>query len=180
MSDFQAPQAFHHRPTAALNSDKVLSELLPTDFDKALVTLLVEKSQYRLTVFYAQRAIKSYPVVFGSEPVQDKRYEGDGATPEGIFSIRNLYPHARWSKFLWVDYPTEYSWQKHHASKAAGEIPAEAAIGSEIGIHGVPDDKNSLIETRSNWTRGCVALKNPDIDELYEVSSKGMLVEIVR
>lgn len=170
----------HHPPSLErLNLDKSLSSLLPAHYDQSRISLLVEKGRYRLTVYYGGTALKSYPVVLGPNPVSDKRREGDGATPEGIFHIRNLYPHAKWSKFMWVDYPTAESWQRFAAAKAAGEIPADATIGGEIGIHGVPAHDDALIDRRVNWTAGCVSLKRADIDELYQVSRKGMLVEIV-
>ncbi|PKL74940.1 MAG: hypothetical protein CVV27_17945 [Candidatus Melainabacteria bacterium HGW-Melainabacteria-1] len=169
----------HVPPTELLNPDRPLAQLLPVPYDKSKVSLLVEKAKYRLTVYYQETALKSYPVVFGPNPVSDKRREGDNATPEGLFRIRNLYHHDSWSKFLWIDYPTEASWQKHRAAKAAGEIPADATIGGEVGIHGVPNGNNSLIDQRQNWTAGCVSLKNPDVDEIYAVASKGMLVEII-
>lgn len=161
-----------------LNKNQALPELLPPQFKRSKISLLVEKSLYRLTLYYDKKPLKSYPVVLGPEPVADKRREGDGATPEGVFHLRNLYPHAAWSKFMWVDYPTHDSWRKHTQAKAAGQIPPNATIGGEIGIHGVPNNANHLIDERQNWTAGCVSLKNPDIDEIYAVSSKGMRVEI--
>jgi lipoprotein-anchoring transpeptidase ErfK/SrfK len=169
----------HTPPAAMVNPGKPIAGLLPRGFDRDKISLLVEKSQYRLTLYYARKPIKSYPVVFGPDPVSDKRREGDGATPEGVFRIRNLYPHQSWSKFMWVNYPTQDSWRKFEAAKAAGQIPADATIGGEIGIHGVPNNENSRIERRLNWTAGCVSLTNPDIDELYSVSSKEMTVEII-
>ncbi|MEZ0370588.1 MAG: murein L,D-transpeptidase family protein [Candidatus Sericytochromatia bacterium] len=177
----RAAAAALHQPPAAglLNTAKPLTGLLPAAFDKAKISLLVEKSQYRLTVFYQRRAIKSYPVVLGPDPVSDKRREGDGATPEGVFHIRNLYPHDRWSKFMWIDYPTAESYQKHKQAKQEGLIPADATIGGEVGIHGVPGGDNGIIDRRENWTAGCISLKNPDIDEIYSVSSQGMTIEIL-
>lgn len=176
----EARQMIHHAPSEAmLHADQPLSGLLPPAYAPERISLLVEKARYRLTVYYGETALKSYPVVLGPDPVSDKRREGDGATPEGVFHLRNLYPHAKWSKFMWVDYPTAESWQRFEAAKAAGEIPADATIGGEIGIHGVPDQDDALIERRVNWTAGCVSLKTADIDELYAVSRKGMLVEIV-
>ncbi|MEZ0371662.1 MAG: murein L,D-transpeptidase family protein [Candidatus Sericytochromatia bacterium] len=177
----RAAAAALHQPPAAglLNAQKPLTGLLPVPFDKTKISLLVEKAQYRLTVYYARKAIKSYAVVLGPDPVSDKRREGDGATPEGVFHIRNLYPHDRWSKFMWIDYPTAESYEKHRQAKAAGRIPPDATIGGEVGIHGVPGGDNGIIDRRENWTAGCISLKNHDIDELYSVSSQGMQVEIL-
>lgn len=156
-----------------------LQALLPADGVREHLSLRVEKSAYRLTLLYAQAPLKIYPVVFGFAPVADKCREGDGATPEGRFQLRNLFPHPRWSKFLWVDYPTADSWRKHQAAKQRGDIPADATIGGEIGIHGVPVGEDDWISQQHNWTAGCVALTRGDIDELYAVAFKGMGVDIL-
>lgn len=170
-------------PTAhseLLNYHKPLSQLrdLSRPGTKA-VAFRIEKARYRLTVLVNGRPVKSYPVVFGRNPVDDKRQEGDGCTPEGTFRIRARYPHRRWSRFLWLDYPTPDSWRKFRAAQRKGEISARAAIGGEIGIHGVPAGQDSLIDTPTNWTLGCIALKNKDIEEIYALARGGTLVTIV-
>ena len=165
-------------PRSFLNYDKPIKEILGTDkIDKNKSSILVEKSKYKLTFYYDQKPIKSYPVVFGANPVDDKLKEGDKRTPEGTFKIKDLYPHPAWSKFIWLDYPTTSSWRKHFKAKKEGKINWNDSIGSEIGIHGTPDD--SLIEKKSNWTLGCVSLKNKDVNELYQFVQKGTEVEII-
>jgi len=129
----------------------------------------VSKKQYRLNVVYGKTIIKSYPIVLGSDPVNDKRMEGDGCTPEGLFRIQSKYPHNKWSKFMWLHYPTNESYQKHRQSKKEGEIPAHAKIGGEVGIHGVRAGQEFLVRSGINWTKGCISLQNDHIDELYEV-----------
>jgi murein L,D-transpeptidase YafK len=174
-------ELLHRRPSGnGLHSDTAISEALDTtNFDKKEISILIEKAKYRLTVYYQRQPIKSYPIVLGSAPTGDKLREGDRKTPEGMFRIRDLYPHASWSKFLWLDYPTPASWQKHLEAKRAGRLDPTAAIGGEVGIHGVPAGNDAWIETRQNWTWGCASLKNKDIDELYSVVQIGTVVEIV-
>lgn len=93
-----------------LNYEKPLIEILgSSQIDKNKSAILIEKSKYRLTFFYEKKPIKSYPVVFGPNPVGDKLKEGDKRTPEGTFQIRDFYPHAAWSKFIWLDYPSTAS-----------------------------------------------------------------------
>ncbi len=147
---------------------------------KGDVRLHIDKSAFILQVMHDTLVIKSYPVVLGGNPIEDKRREGDLCTPEGNFTLRNLYPHGKWSKFLWIDYPTAESWSKHNASKAAGEIPQDAGIGGEIGIHGVPEGRDHWIDEMEHWTLGCISLKNAHIDEIYSVCQKGTVVEIVK
>ncbi len=163
-----------------LNAEQSIAQLLDaTLLKKENISILIEKSRYRLTLYYQQQPVKSYPVVFGGNPLGDKLQEGDRRTPEGIFKIRDLYPHADWSKFIWLDYPNEASWKKHLAAKRQGKIRQSASIGGEIGIHGVPTGTDSSIDRRNNWTLGCISLKNADVDEIYGVLQVGTAVEIV-
>lgn len=164
-----------------LQSTRPLNEILVLEnLDKSQVSLFIEKSKYRLTVYYNKKPIKSYPVAFGENPTDDKLREGDMRTPEGIFKIRDSYPHPEWSKFIWIDYPTKNSWRKHFNAKLQGKINWWDTVGSEVGIHGVPKGADNLIEQRSNWTWGCISLTTKDIDELYQVVQAGTEVEIVR
>lgn len=165
-------------PATFMNADKPVSQLFPPNFDRLKVSILIEKSSHRFTLFYDQRPIKSYPVVFGDR-LGDKRREGDRKTPEGIFRIQDQYPHPRWSKFLWLDYPTTQSQCLHTRAKQLGEIPENSGIGGEIGIHGVPTGQDGLVENRTNWTLGCPSLSNKDVNEVYSVVQVGTIVEIV-
>lgn len=154
---------------------KTLTEILEKEgIKKEELSLNIKKSDFTLEVLHADSVLKSFPMVLGGNPKGQKLMEGDLKTPEGKFKIRNLYPHNKWSKFIWVDYPTEESYKNHEAAKRNGLIPAEATIGGEIGIHGVPAGNDNWIDMRENWTLGCVSLKNSDIDEIYEVCFKGM------
>lgn len=123
-------------------------------------------------------ALKSYPVVFGFNPVDDKLRQGDGCTPEGVFKIRAKYPNKDWSKFIWIDYPNKDSWKKFQQAKDAGIIPKDASIGGDVGIHGVPKGADYAIDEKQNWTLGCISLKNKDIDEIYNFVTNDMLIEI--
>ena len=148
--------------------------------NKDSLRLFIQKSKYTLSVTYKRRTIKSYPVVFGFNPVDDKLREGDGCTPEGVFHIKTKYPHKSWSKFIWIDYPNADSWKKHNEAKARGKIPANSKIGGEVGIHGVPKGYDYAIDLKMNWTLGCISLKNKDIDEIYAFVTTKTLVEITR
>jgi murein L,D-transpeptidase YafK len=160
------------------NQSKSLQEILGSKI-QGKTSILIEKSNHRLTVFYNLNPIKSYPVVFGSNPVGDKLHEGDRKTPEGIFHILDLYNHPSWSRFIWLDYPTPQSWRENFQAKLSGKIKWTLPIGGQVGIHGVPTGQDSLIEKRSNWTWGCISLKNDDVNEIYKAVKIGSLVEIV-
>ncbi len=183
-SFFPSEQAFHPSldeldNDALLNGDISLQQLLEREAGEGDLTILVEKSKYRLTIFNNLKPIKSYPVVFGGSPEGDKLREGDQKTPEGVYFVRDLYPHVGWSKFIWIDYPRPQSWREHFQAKLVGELDWTATIGGEIGIHGVPQGSEGDIEKRSNWTLGCISLTNQDVDEIYEFVGSGTLIEIV-
>lgn len=177
-----APKQLHQPPRGdrLINGNQAIATLTNlSTLDAEKVTLLIEKSKFRLTVYYDQKPLKSYPVVLGSAPTGDKLREGDRKTPEGLFQIQDKYPHPSWSKFLWINYPTADSWRKHLDAKRQGRIRASDTVGSEIGIHGVPSGSDHLIDQRQNWTWGCISLKNSDVDELYGIVNKGTWIEIV-
>ncbi len=177
-SSLQKPQHIALANNDLLNYEQSLNELINQPLDKSATSILIEKSKYRLTIYYQQTPLKAYPVVFGPNPQGDKLKEGDMKTPEGIYSIRDLYPHPNWSKFLWLDYPNADSWGEHWQAKRKGEISLLATIGGQIGIHGVPPGQDNLIEEGDNWTWGCVSLRNTDVEEIYKVVEVGTKVEI--
>jgi murein L,D-transpeptidase YafK len=173
-----ADATVHIAPSTVLNPKQPLAQLLPPDANRNSISILIEKSQHRLTVYYNQQPVKSYGVVFGNLN-GDKQREGDRKTPEGILKIQDKYPHDSWSKFLWLDYPNAQSECKHQRAKQGGEIPPQSTIGGEVGIHGVPIGQDMLITDRQNWTWGCPSLKTADINELYDFVQVGTVVEIV-
>jgi len=142
------------------------------------IFVLIDKSDYKLTLKTDQYILKEYPAVFGGNPEDDKRMEGDQCTPEGTFKIRDRYPHKNWSKFIWIDYPNDSSRIKFYNAKKDGKIPNDARIGGEIGIHGVPESYEYAIAMKYNWTLGCISLKNDDINEIYKVVKIGTKIII--
>lgn len=157
-----------------INLVKLIDSL---QINKNKIQMVVTKSHYRMDVVYDTTILKSYPVVFGFNALDDKLQQGDGCTPEGTFLIRSKYPHSSWSKFMWIDYPNKDSWVKHYQAKKDGKIPKNASIGGEVGIHGVPKGYDFLIDERENWTLGCISLKNNDVDELYQcIGARSLLI----
>ena len=144
------------------------------------ISLLVEKSRYRLTVLSHGRALKSYPVVLGLDPVHDKIREGDGCTPEGHFAITAIRAPHRWSRFMLLSYPTAASYRRFATARRAGLLPASASIGGAVGIHGVPAGYDAAIERHENWTTGCVSLRTADIIDVARYCRAGTPVHIVR
>lgn len=149
------------------------------NFSSKNLKILIDKSDYTLSVLHKDSLLIVYPCVFGFDPVSDKMQEGDGATPEGEFGIRSMYPHKSWSYFIWIDYPNEESWRRFRKRKADETIEPTATIGGEVGIHGVPNGADDLISSKRNWTLGCISLSTNDITDLYKSIGSGTKIEIV-
>jgi murein L,D-transpeptidase YafK len=127
----------------------------------------VDKSERRFAVYVNDSLLKTYPCVLGEKPVGDKFHQGDRKTPEGTFTFRSKRVHDDWHKFIWVDYPNAESWRRYKERSVQGLIPTGKDIGGEIGIHGVPDGMDHWIDAGVDWTWGCIALRNADVDEIY-------------
>ncbi len=142
------------------------------------VRIVIDKSDYELTVYDAQGWYATYPVVFGNNPLLDKKMEGDRCTPEGSFKIIAKKPHEKWSRFMLIDYPNQESLQKFNQRKQRGEIPKNATPGGGVGIHGTWPHEDFIIDRYKNWTLGCISLKNADVQELYGYIPSGTPVTI--
>jgi murein L,D-transpeptidase YafK len=143
------------------------------------ISLLIDKSEYKLTVLSGIKILKEYPVMFGRNSSDDKLRQGDGCTPEGSFKVVVKYPHTKYDKFIYFDYPNEDSRRKHQLAKQEGRIPADAKIGGEIGIHGTwGSDGNLFFFHKSIFSEGCIVLKRDDLNELYPVVNKNTKIVI--
>ena len=140
--------------------------------------IVVDKSDYELHVYDAKGWYATYPVVFGADPLKDKKMEGDRCTPEGDFKILSKRPHDKWSRFMLLDYPTQESLVKFNQRKQRGEVPKNATPGGGVGIHGVWPHEDFVIDRYKNWTLGCISLKNADVQELYSYIPIGTPVSI--
>ena len=138
--------------------------------------IVVHKTSRKLTLYQGITPLKSFPIVLGNDPFNDKLCQGDTCTPEGVYHIRAKYPHPKWDKFIWLDYPNTQNWLKFARAKKAGKVPADADIGGQVGIHGTEDPYKNL--SGENWTKGCVSLLNNDLDEIYPLVSDKTLVVI--
>jgi murein L,D-transpeptidase YafK len=176
-SKAQEGQAAPERPAsvaAAYPQQVSLVRLLDSlSIPASSVHFKVDKSERRFDVLAGDSVLCTYPCVLGERPEGDKEYQGDRRTPEGVFTFRSKRVHPQWHKFIWVDYPNAESWRRYRQRKAEGRIPAGKDIGGEIGIHGVPEGMDHWITEGQDWTWGCIALRNADVDEIYSVIVQG-------
>ena len=144
------------------------------------VSVVILKESYELKVYDQDGWYATYPVVFGSKSLGDKMYEGDRKTPEGLYHIASKRPHEKWDKMMLIDFPTKADLEKFKDRKAKGLIPKNARIGGGIAIHGTWPHDDIAVDLYQNWTNGCIALKNEDVDELYDLLPIGTQVLIKR
>ncbi|WP_373746997.1 murein L,D-transpeptidase family protein [Neisseria dentiae] len=123
--------------------------------------LVVYKGKRQMWAYSGGRLVKIYPVSLGFNPVGHKQFEGDGKTPEGVYRINERNPHSGYHKNLGVSYPNEAD-KKFAASQ--GKDP-----GGLIKIHGLPNGTGKIgrQHLRRDWTDGCIAVTDNEIDELY-------------
>ena len=143
----------------------------------------IHKSQRRLDLFKDDKLQKSFPVGMG-DPVGDKEVMGDRKTPEGEFFVTDIAP-SQFHKWLGLNYPSSedawrgrlqgrlmwVEWWYLRVQNLNHRIPyGHSPLGGDVGIHGGGSGKN--------WTLGCVALNNNDVDQLYNIVPLGTPVTI--
>jgi len=135
--------------------------------------VVVDKSHARLFLKKKGKVIKEFHVVFGENPKGHKQQEGDERTPEGRYILDFKNPDSRFYKSIHISYPNE---QDKARARAAGVNP-----GGLIMIHG---QKNSLglfanVVQNFNWTDGCIAVTNSEMDEIWNAVDEGTPIEIL-
>jgi murein L,D-transpeptidase YafK len=163
------------RPVARLNVP-----LKADTLDPQHLLVVITKSRYVLDVFYRRAKVRSYKVVFGPRPMENKMMKGDRRTPEGWYRIDNKHISGQYNRFMHIDYPNDSSMIRFELLKRRGTIPPNAELGGDVGIHGVWKGGDDMIENGVGWTDGCIALKNKDMDELYSLVPVGVRVLIRR
>ena len=134
--------------------------------------IVINKADRVLTLYRNGQKILSYPVRLGLNGIREKRYQGDGATPEGQYRISSKHGQTPFYRALVLDYPNQEDRRRYRLEQKTGQIPASKAIEGQIEIQGV---KNELMAQ----TLGCVMLDNPQMARLYDRVSKGTPVTIV-
>lgn len=136
--------------------------------------IVVDKDEHRLTLYRGGRAIRRYDVELGWNNASDKRRQGDGATPEGRYKIVQLKGRgrSRYHRALLLDYPNPDDLRTLAALKRAGAVRAGTGAGALIEIHGAGG-------RGKDWTDGCVAVTDAEIEELYTQVGVGTPVTIV-
>ena len=151
---------------APTTSPEILPAAMPeVDF------LLVDKSDRTLTLFREGAVVRRYTgLQFGDAPVGHKQFEGDERTPEGRYTIDTRNPDSAFHISLRVSYPNAAD---RAFAEAQGRDP-----GGDIFLHGQPNGLPRHLRMSGNWTDGCIALTNAEMEELWRAVPDGTPIEI--
>jgi len=135
--------------------------------------VLVKKFERKLYLIKDGKPIREYHVALGDDPVGPKRQQGDEKTPEGHYVIDYRNPHSAYHLSLHINYPSKKDQQ---AAKKRGVNP-----GGDIFIHGAPNGMGLLGSVLKNrdWTDGCIAVSNSEIEEMWELVRNGTPIDIL-
>lgn len=130
---------------------------LPVYNGPEVTQLLVYKDKRQLLLLHNKQVLKSYRVGLGFEPKGDKKFEGDGRTPEGVYFVNRRNPDSRYHLSIGISYPN--ATDVAHA-QAVGKSP-----GGDIFIHG--RGPFYRIGSPKDWTWGCIAVTDAEMEEIY-------------
>ena len=137
--------------------------------------VLVQKSKRKLYLLRGEEVLKEYPIALGFNPIGDKEREGDGRTPEGRYILDWRNPDSKFYRSIHISYPNETDIRE-------AAFPEEV-LGEYIMIHGSPDWVPSSEWAanwlqKENWTEGCIAVTNEEMDEIWRLVPDGTPIEI--
>ncbi len=135
--------------------------------------VLIQKSQNKMYLYQRSEVLKAYDIALGFNPKGHKLQEGDGRTPEGIYELSYKNSNSKFYRSIKISYPNELDIQ---SAKKKGVKP-----GGDIVIHGMPNEAGNYLGSISpqNWTLGCVAVRNHEMDQIWALIDEGTPIEIV-
>jgi murein L,D-transpeptidase YafK len=145
---------------------------------KPVITeIRIGKRAHRLDLLAGKDVVRSYAVAIGSGGAGPKRFEGDKTTPVGTYKVSGRFK-GLFHRFLVVSYPSEEDRARFAELKAKGEVPAGRGVGHGIGIHGVGGKQYTGVHKDNDWTHGCIALDDDEIDEVASMVKDGTRIVI--
>jgi murein L,D-transpeptidase YafK len=134
--------------------------------------VVIYKADRTLVLMKDGQPAKTYPISLGWSPKGAKTRQGDGKTPEGCFTIDYRNPQSRYHLSLHISYPDSLA-RTHAASLGCSP-------GGDIMIHGLPSGLGAIgrLHLMRDWTNGCIAVTNAEIEELWDACPDGTPVRI--
>ncbi len=132
--------------------------------------VVVMKTDRRMYLMHHNQVLEAYSVDLGFAPDGHKSFEGDGRTPEGRYYIDRRNPDSTWHLSLGISYPNDLDRER---ASAMGLEP-----GGDIFIHGQPRPR--LDRSGPDWTAGCIAVRNREMEDIYAMVREGTPIDIYR
>ena len=134
--------------------------------------VVIEKEQRKLMLYRNGRLLKTYDIALGRNPKGHKQQEGDSRTPEGTYRIDFRKRDSSFHRALHISYPNG---EDRRRARDRGVSP-----GGDIMIHGLPNGMGAMGSSHRlrDWTDGCVAVTNDEIEEIWAAVPDGTVVEI--
>jgi murein L,D-transpeptidase YafK len=134
--------------------------------------IVVEKSAHTMTLLRQGKVLKTYTVALSTVPVGAKEHTGDHKVPEGLYTIDRKNPHSQFHLALHISYPNAADSER---ARKLGLAP-----GGDIEIHGLSEAYSWIggVHRAVDWTDGCVAVTNAEIEEIYPLVPVGTPLEI--
>jgi len=134
--------------------------------------ILIEKSARSLMLISQGEVLKTYKIALGGNPIGPKERQGDNKTPEGTYVIDGRNRDSRFYLSLHISYPNE---RDKNRAKELGVSP-----GGDIMIHGIKNGSSWVggAHAKVDWTNGCIAVTNEEIEEIAKLAPDGTIVEI--
>jgi murein L,D-transpeptidase YafK len=130
--------------------------------------IVVQKSRREMLLLSGESVVRSYRIALGRDPVGHKQREGDGRTPEGRYAIDRRNPKSKYHLALHISYPNAADVGR---ARSQGIDP-----GCDIMIHGC---KPGVQHPDADWTQGCIAVRDSEMDEIWELVADGTPIEIL-
>jgi len=134
--------------------------------------ILIEKKERRLTLISKGKVLKTYKIALGGNPNGPKERQGDNKTPEGTYVVDSRNRDSRYHLSLHISYPNEKDKKR---AQQRGVSP-----GGDIMIHGIKNGFSWVgdLHTEVDWTKGCIAVTDEEIEEIDKLAPHGTIVEI--
>lgn len=135
-------------------------------------SIVLDKSKRSLSMYHRGQLVKRYSVALGRNPVGNKQRRGDGRTPEGLYRIEGRNPWSKYHLSLRVSYPS--------AADRDRAARRRVSPGGDIMLHGLPKEFATVgaLHRQQDWTEGCVALTNEEIEEIWRAVPDGAWILI--
>ncbi|MDH1915156.1 MAG: murein L,D-transpeptidase family protein [Acinetobacter junii] len=143
---------------------------------KPVTTIEVFKQQRQLKLKHHDQIIRSYPIRLGFNPIGHKQFEGDGKTPEGTYTIDWRNPQSAYYKSLHISYPNpnDLAYAKQRQKSAGGDVMIHGTVPTPATAF----PASSTYMPRKDWTLGCIAVTNADMDEIWQLVKNGTQIII--